>query len=73
MLCDHCGDCYGLLTDVRVLNALANLLGDPPYPLRLSHMLGTPHRTRSRYATGILGVSEVQPCGLAARSTFCLV
>ena len=27
MLCDHCGDCYELLTDVRVLNTLANLLG----------------------------------------------
>ena len=27
MLCDHCGDCYELLTDVRVLNALANVLG----------------------------------------------
>ena len=26
MLCDHCGDCYELLTDVRVLNTLANLL-----------------------------------------------
>ena len=27
MLCDHCGDCYELLTDVRVLNSLSNLLG----------------------------------------------
>jgi hypothetical protein len=27
MLRDHCGDCYELLTDVRVLNTLANLLG----------------------------------------------
>ena len=27
MLCDHCGDCNELLTDVRVLNTLANLLG----------------------------------------------
>ncbi len=27
MFCDHCGDCYGLLTDVRVLNTLTNLLG----------------------------------------------
>ena len=27
MLCDHCGDCYELLTEVRVLNALSNLLG----------------------------------------------
>ena len=27
MLCDQCGDCYGPLTDVRVLNMLANLLG----------------------------------------------
>ena len=27
MLYDHCGDCYELLTDVRVLNTLANLLG----------------------------------------------
>ena len=27
MLCDHGGDCYELLTDVRVLNTLANLLG----------------------------------------------
>ncbi len=25
MRCDHCGDCYELLTDVRVLNTLANL------------------------------------------------
>ncbi len=32
MLCDHCGDCYELLTDVRVLNTLANLLGGPPCP-----------------------------------------
>ena len=24
MLCDHCGDCYELLTDVRVLNRLSN-------------------------------------------------
>ena len=24
MLCDHCGDCYELLTDVRVLNALVD-------------------------------------------------
>ncbi len=22
MLCDHCGDCYELLTDVRMLNTL---------------------------------------------------
>ncbi len=27
MLCDHCGDCYELLTDVRALNTLENLLG----------------------------------------------
>ncbi len=27
MLCDHCGDCYELLSDVRVLNQLANLFG----------------------------------------------
>ncbi len=27
MLCDHCGDCYGLLIDVRVLNQFTNLLG----------------------------------------------
>ncbi len=27
MLCDHCGDCYEFLTDVRVLNTLANLFG----------------------------------------------
>ena len=27
MFCDHCGDCYKLLTDVRVLNKLANLFG----------------------------------------------
>ena len=27
MLCDHCGDCYELLTDVLVLNKLANLFG----------------------------------------------
>ena len=27
MLCDHCGDCYEVLTDVRVLNQLANPLG----------------------------------------------
>ncbi len=27
MLCDHCGDCCELLTDVRVLNTLATLLG----------------------------------------------
>ena len=26
MLCDHCGDCYEMLTDVHVLNTLANLL-----------------------------------------------
>ncbi len=26
-LCDHCGDCYELLTDVPVLNTLSNLLG----------------------------------------------
>ncbi len=25
MRCDHCGDCYELLTDVRVLDTLANL------------------------------------------------
>ncbi len=31
MLRNHCGDCYELLTDVRVLNQLANL-GDPPRP-----------------------------------------
>ena len=27
MLCDHFGDVYELLTDVRVLNTLTNLLG----------------------------------------------
>ncbi len=27
MFCDHCGDCYELLTDIRVLNQLTNLLG----------------------------------------------
>ena len=27
MLCDHCGDCDELLTDVRVLNTLSNLFG----------------------------------------------
>ena len=27
MRCDHCGDCYELLTEVRVPNQLANLLG----------------------------------------------
>ncbi len=27
MLCDHCGDCRELLTDVRVFNQLANLFG----------------------------------------------
>ena len=27
MLSDHCGDCYELLTHVRVLNTLSNLLG----------------------------------------------
>ena len=27
MLCDHCGNCYELLIDVRVLNRLSNLLG----------------------------------------------
>ncbi len=28
MLCDHCGDCYELLADVRVLNQLSNLFGE---------------------------------------------
>ena len=28
MGCDHCGDCYELLTDVRVLNTLSNPLGE---------------------------------------------
>ena len=27
MLCDHCGDCYELLTDLLVLNQLSNLFG----------------------------------------------
>ena len=54
MLCDHCGDCYELLTDVSVLNALANLLGDPPCPPSTSAHDGVPPAINARNIFEIL-------------------